>query len=144
MSLLDDTNLVTIKLYYTYKDSDSGNKLVVIKDEDIEGLLKDEEKSKSVEILDTQWKPLTWKEQNDVMQMASRDIDLTTGEKQFNFVVYRDAMVKKCFKKWNIKNNGMDIPITPENIDRLPSDIVLLLYQKFEKFIEYSGEELKK
>ncbi len=142
MSLLDSFELMEIKLYYKYAKIGSGKKLVILDDKKAEEMLKDEEKSKEVEVLETQWAMLNWKEQNEVMDASSQVIDSTTGEKQFNFLIYRDAIIKRCLKSWNITINEKPVPVSSEAIDKLPGPVVVEIYQKFEKYIEFDEEEL--
>ena len=143
MSLLDSPDLIEIKLYYKYSNKTSKRKiLVILEDKKAEELLKDEEKSKDIEVLETGWSLLTWKEQNEVMDLASRTTNAATGEKQFNFLSYRDAIIKRCLKTWNITMNEKPVPISSEAIDKLPGPVVINLYQKYENIIEYNEEEL--
>ena len=142
MSLLDSVDLMEIKLYYKYTKVGNGRKLVILDDNKAEEILKDEEKAKEVEVLETQWAMLNWKEQNEVMSASSKAIDPTTGEKQFNFLVYRDAIIKKCLKTWNLTMNEKPVPVTPDAIDKLPGPVVVSIYQKFERYIEFNEEEM--
>ena len=98
--------------------------------------MKDEEKSKEIETLITKWSTLTWKEQNEVMHLAAQPAG-PTGDRQFNFVNYRDAIIKRCLKEWNITANQKPVPVTPQSIDQLPGPVVTNLYQKFEKMLDY-------
>ena len=142
MSLLELDNFVEIKLYYMFKKVKATKKLFILEDIQAEKLLKNEEKKKDVGILNTKWKPLNWKEQNEVMDLSSQP-DPKTGENQFKFVVYRDCVVKRCLKEWDIKENGVIVPVTPARIDSLPADIVSTLFQKFEEINDYTEEQLK-
>jgi hypothetical protein len=144
MSLFDVNDLVTVKLYYTFKSVDSGKKLVILEDDKAEELLKDEEKKGEVEVIDSKWRNLNWKEQNEVTEASySRFSDPTTGERQFNFAAYRDAIIKRCLKEWNLTLNNNVVPVSAENIDRLPGLVVLALFQKFEDIASYNEEEVK-
>jgi len=142
MSLLDSFDLMEIKLYYKYVKVGNGRKLVILDDSKAEEMLKDEEKSKEIEVLETHWAMLNWKEQNEVMSASSKVVDPMTGEKQFNFLVYRDAIIKKCLKQWNITVNEQAVPVTPDAIDQLPGPVVVNIYEKFDKYIEFSEEEM--
>ena len=142
MSLLDQSgSLYEIKLYYKFLDVGGNKKLVVIEDEKAKKMLEDETKKKDIETLVTQWSNLTWKEQNEVSQLATRSTG-PAGQKEFSFVVYRDAIVKRCLKSWNITSNDKPVPVTPDAIDILPGDVVGKLYQKFEKILDYTEEDL--
>ena len=142
MSLLDGFDFMEIKLYYKYVKVGSGKKLVILEDSKAEEILKDEEKAKNIEVLTTQWTMLNWKEQNEVMNASSKAVDSATGEKQFNFLVYRDSIIKKCLKQWDIMMNEKLVPVTPDAIDKLPGPVVVNLYQKFERYIEFNEEEM--
>ena len=56
--------------------------------------------------------------------------------------LYRDSLVKKCLKEWNLTMQGNAVPVSPDNIDKLPGNIVSELYRKFEKIITYTEDEL--
>ena len=142
MSLLDSLDLMEIKLYYKYVKVGNGRKLVILDDKKAEEMLTDEVKAKEVEVLETQWAMLNRKEQNEVMNASSQAVDPMTGETQFNFLVYRDAIIKRCLKEWNLTMNEKPVPVTPGAIDKLPGPVVVDIYQKFEKYIEFSEEEL--
>ena len=142
MSLLDNLDLMEIKLYYKYVKVGNGKKLVILDEKKAEKMLTDEEKAKEVEVLETQWSIVNWKEQNEVMNMSSQAADPVTGEKQFNFLIYRDAIIKRCLRSWNLTMNEKPVPVTPEAIDKLPGPVVVSLYQKFEKYIEFDEEEM--
>jgi hypothetical protein len=142
MSLLDSHDLMEIKLYYKYAKVGNGKKLIILEDSKAEESLKDEEKAKEIEVMETQWSMLNWKEQNEVMNASSQVTDPMTGEKQFNFLIYRDAIIKRCLKAWNLTMNEKPVPVTEDAIDKLPGPVVVNIYQKFEKYIEFSEEEM--
>ena len=144
MSLLDQNDRIEINLYYKYAKVGTGKRLVILDEEKAKAQMADtdETKSKEVEVLETKWDLLTWKEQNEVMNISSQMINPQTGERQFNFLAYRDAIIKRCLKEWNITVNEKPIPVSPEAIDALPGPVVTNLYQQFEKLIDYSEQEL--
>ena len=142
MSLLD-ANFIEISLYYRYVATESGKRLVILDDVKAQEMMKgDVDNSKSIEQLKTKWTLLTWQEQNDVMNVSSQAVNQQTGERQFNFLAYRDAIVKKCLKEWNLTANEKPVPVSSEAINKLPGAIVTSLYQKFEGLIDYTEKEL--
>lgn len=141
MSLLD-SNFIEIDLYYKYATTDNGKRLVIVDDEKGKEAFKSDDKTKSIEILKTKWCLLTWQEQNDVMNTSSQTVNPQTGERQFNFLSYRDSVVKKCLKEWNLTINEKPVPVTKEAIDKLPGLVVTGLYQKFEKLVDYTDQEM--
>ena len=140
MSLLDSQNLIEIDLYYKQIDIGTGKRLVIV--DDVKGKEAVASDDKTVETLKTKWSLLTWKEQNEVMNLSSQTVNQQTGERQFNFLAYRDAMVKRCLREWNITINEKPVPVSPDAIDKLPGPVVTSLYQKFERLIDYSEKEL--
>ena len=142
MSLFD-ANLVEIKLYYTFKEKGNSKLLVVLKDEKAEKMLEDDGQKDKVELLTTNWSIMNWKEQNISVERAYSKSNNLTGEKIFDHISYRDSIIKSCLKQWDAKANGQPVPVTPEAIDRLPGDIVMGLYSKYEKTLDYTEEELK-
>jgi len=143
MSLLDVIDDIEIKLYYKYITVKGSKKLTIVENNKAEELLKDEKKSKEIEVLVTGWKMLTWKEQNEVTELSSQTINAQTGEKQFSYLIYRDSIVKKCLKTWNLTMNEKPVPVSDDMIDKLPGLVVYDLYEKFERVIDYNEEELK-
>lgn len=144
MSLLDQSNLIEINLYYKYVDADNGKKLVILDEKKGKEAFNSsiEDISKSVEILKTKWTVLNWKEQNEVMDLSFQMISPQTGERQFNFIGYRDAVIKRCLKEWDITSDKKPVPVTSDAIDSLPGPVVINLYQKFETLIDYTEQEL--
>ena len=143
MSLLDSPSDIEIKLYYKYITVKGSKKLAILENSKAEETLKDEEKAKEIETLVTGWRMLTWKEQNEVTNLSSQTVNSQTGEKQFNYVVYRDSIIKRCLKTWNLTMNERPVPVSEDAIDKLPGPVVFNLYEKFEQLIDYSEEELK-
>lgn len=142
MSLFD-VNLVEIKIYYTFKEKNNSKVLTVLTDKQAEEMLKDENKKDKIETLTTKWSIMNWKEQNSSADQAYSKSNPMTGEKVFNHVLYRDSIIKSCLKQWDIvTTNGQTVPVTQEAIDNLPGDIVMGLYAKYEKTLDYSEEEM--
>lgn len=143
MSLFDVNDLITVKLYYMIKEINGNKNLVILEDKKAEEMMKDEKKASKVEFVTTKWSKLSWKDQNDVSTLSYRDIDPITGESKFNFIVYRDSMIKKCLKEWDIKDGDNPVPVNAINIDRLPGEVVIVLYNKFNEATNLSEDEEK-
>lgn len=148
MSLLDENieDLIEIEVYYKLKQMGKGKKLVIIEDEKAKELLKDEEKKKEVEKISTKWRLMDWKEQNEISRKSVIMVpNQLTGAplRQFDPILYRDTVVKKCLKEWNLTKNGQSVPVSDELIDKLPSPIIMELHRKFEEVIDYTEEEVK-
>ena len=88
MSLLEVTDLTTIKLYYELKKTGEDQKLIILDDKKAQDLLLDPEEQERVEVLETKWSSLRWKDQNEIMAAANKNVDPISGERQFDFIVY--------------------------------------------------------
>ncbi len=150
MSLLDENieGLVEIELYYKFKKIKSGKKLLIIEDEKAKKLIKDGDKE--IEKILTKWKILNWEEQNKVSSKSVRfiqTIDPKTGQnierRQFDYVLYRDNIVKICLREWDLTINEKPVPVTPDLINKLPGPVIMELFNKFENVIDYTEEEIK-
>jgi len=138
-------NFINIRIYYTYIENDYGKKVAVIDDKKAEEMLEKEGEKEKIHILETKWKQLSWKEQNTIMNKSTQITDAATGQFNFNLYGYQDSRVKSCLKEWNLKDDkGTIVQVTPENIDRLPADIVSVLLEKYESAVSISKEEEKK
>ena len=97
----------------------------------------------NIECLRTLWKSISWREQNDITERASY-YNENEAMQDLNVWKFRDLRLKTCLVKWDLKDeNGAEIPLTPENVDRLPSDVVLTLLSKYEDAISISADEAK-
>jgi len=141
MSLFD-ANLVEIKLHYIFQEKNNTKVLMVLTDKKAEEMLNDENQKDRVESLTTHWSLMNWREQNSSVEQAFGKTNPSTGEKVFNHISYRDSIIKSCLKQWDITINGQAIPVTVEAIDKLPGDIVMGLYTKYEAMLDYSEEEM--
>jgi len=142
MSLFD-ANLIEIKLYYTFIEKGSSRILRVLKDDEAEKMLQNEEEKDKVEALTTKWSVMSWSEQNASVNYAYSKTNEITGEKIFDHVAYRDGIIKTCLREWDISVNGQPVPITADSINRLPGEVVMGLFQKYEGVLDYSEDELK-
>jgi hypothetical protein len=145
MSLFDD-EMILIPLYYMYGKTAYGQQLMILSKEDAEKMLEDPVEKDQVQILNTKWKQLTWKEDNDLMKRAERN-NPSTGEPDLDWANYQDQRVKTCLKWWDYKNNPEDpepIPVTHELIDKMQSLVVRSLLQKFDAALTVEPARLEK
>jgi hypothetical protein len=144
MSLLDNVvnqELINIKLYYMVKTTKSGKKTMVIEDDKAEEMLKNPDKAKLVEVIDTWWKSLSWGEQKNLETIAT-DVNPANGEKSFNAIKFRDAAIKRCLKKWNLTIADKPVEVSPDLIDQLPAEVIFGLYVRFNTAISYTEDEM--
>lgn len=100
--------------------------------------------NKQIHILNTKWKEITWKEQNDILAEC-RSMNQFTGLQDIDHLKFRDQRIKMCLKEWDLKDDaGNNVPCHPEIIEQLPFDVVFALVNKFDKLINLDEEEEKK
>lgn len=143
MSLLD-VDYIDIKIYYKIVRRNKIKKIHVIPKEEAEEAIKDPEKGKNIEVLQTKWLPeLNWKDEKEISK-SSIEIDPISGKRDIDVIEYRDGIIKHCLKDWNLLDSeGKKIPLISKNIDALPSEVVFALYQEYEENINYTEEEEK-
>lgn len=139
MSLLDFPILIPITVYY----KKNKNKIIIIEDSEAEEILKDPQKAQSIQKIETRWSVLNWRENNQVMESAYQVVNPQAGTRVYNFVSHRDAIIKRALKEWDQTINGQPVPVTPDLIDQIDADIILGLYDKYQKLTEESKEEEK-
>ena len=140
-SLLVD-NEIQINLYYTFKATKSGqNKAVVLKDEKAKEMMESEDDKEEVGMVETTWKVMSWKEQNDITKGST--IQTMEGQ-EIDWMSFRDKRLKTCLIGWNLKDKDeKPVILTHEAIDSLPSDIVNALLIKFDELTSLTGDEEK-
>ena len=145
MSLLKTQQTIHIPLYYMEKELQDGvTKTVILEDDDAKKMLEDEEKKDKVEVLNTNWKTLNWKEQNEITKKATI-YDQMSGMQDIDVFDFRDKRIKTCLVSWDLKDeSGRDVPVDPNVIDMLPSEVVLTLANKYDSLITLTKEDEKK
>lgn len=91
--------------------------------------------------LNTGWKALTWFEHNQIYYSCLRNAE--TGAGTLDVIAFRDMKLKSCLKSWDFQENGVDVPLTADVIDRLNSDVASELLSGFERVTEVGVNELK-
>jgi len=103
--------------------------------------------NKIINVLNTKWTRLNWKEWNQVYSASMRHRRIGSNEDQIEIdaITYRDLKLKKCLKWWNLTDNtGKEVPVTEQSIDQLVPEVAQKLLLDFEKVTEPSAEDLKK
>jgi len=138
-----NNKFVSIPVYYRYKDSSYGNvKFQVLSLE--EGQKAVQSNEKNIEVLNTKWKPRSWQVNNLIIQ-NSQTYNPQTGAEELDIIKYQDNLIKQCMISWDLKDEeGNDVPITPDNIDDLPLEIVRYLVSTYDRSNIMSSEERKK
>ena len=166
--------LVHIPLYYMEKEVKGYTKIIVLTDEKAKEILKEQEEAKKkktkkevkdvetiventkenieeqevetapVECLNTYWKSITWKEQNQITKMSQIPATAENTLIDIDYFRLRDLRIKMCLKKWDLKDeDGKEVAVTPDNLDSLPADVVYALIAKYDSFVTLTEDEAK-
>ena len=148
MSLIrKEPQKISIPLYYTEKTNAKGfTKIIVLEEKDALKKMETPEKKKLVQVLNTEWKTLNWKEQTEITKQSTVHGNMPDGsDTYFDYYKYRDLRIKKCLFNWDMKDEmGNPIPVNPQNIDILDPEVVSTLISKFDEITSISPEEEKK
>jgi len=154
MSLISKKEqLMHIPLYYIEKEVRGFTKIIILEEEKAKKMIaeqesKKEEKTKvKVECLNTFWKPLTWKEQNQITklcQVTGNNAEGTPSIIDIDYFKLRDLRIKMCLKKWDMKDEeGKAIEANPTNIDLLSADVVYALSARYDEAMNLTEDEIK-
>ncbi len=143
--LQEDGGAVDILLYYQIKvDKKYGvKKIIILEDEKAKKLLADEEKKDDIQVLNTKWKQVSWSMQNNIINQSQRK-DAVTGQLDIDWSKYRDTRIKKLLTDWDLTRKGRKEPVSDKAIDGLPAEIVLALFDRYEKATLVGEDELEK
>ena len=160
MSILSTVSqLVEIKLYYkNVKTSGGIDRIIVLSDKEgkiqfqnQEEIIKQKqtkqeeitEDDRKIEVLTTQWKVLSWGEQNKITKNSERYTP--EGIQDIDYYKFRDLRIKACLHSWDIKDaKGSVVPVSSEMIDMLPSTVVFALVGRYDTVTEGSQDEQEK
>lgn len=94
-----------------------------------------------IEVLNTTWKRMSWKEQNTIFSQSLR---IVGTESEIDALKYRDMKLKMCLKKWDAKDDeGSPIPLSTDTIDNLCPEVASELLRAFERVTEPSDDDQK-
>jgi hypothetical protein len=148
MSLIrKEPQKVKIPLSYIEKTNAKGFvRVIVLEEKDALKKLEDPEKKKEIQILNTEWKTLNWKEQTEITKQATNHGAMPDGsDTYFDYYKYRDLRLKRCLINWDLKDETNNpVPVSSQNVDLLPPDVVATLINKFDEITSISPEEEKK
>lgn len=145
MPLLTKDQRVHIPLYYIEKKTKGGTtKPVVLEEKKAKEMLEDPKQKDKVQILNTHWKVLNWRDQNSITNQAMF-YDEEQRSQDINPFKYRDLRIKSCLVAWDMKDEeGNDIEVNEENIDSLPAEIVFALVFAYDTLATIEDDEEKK
>jgi len=128
--------------YIEKKLASGGTSCVVVNNKEME-----ERYGAAVKQIHTQWIQPNWQETNDLIRKSTVP-DPYTGQRQMDWTIYRQSLLEKYMKSWDISIPGADgkdmvVPCIPENINRLDPAIASSLVEEFVNRTTISDDELK-
>jgi hypothetical protein len=136
-----EPTLMDIPCYYTYRKNEYGiQKLVILKETKAKKMLADDKKKDQVEVLNTKWKEPNWEEQNDIVTQCV-EISPVNNQKEVNWTIYRRLCINCLLVDWDLSLDGKKIPVSEEYIKRMPPEIILDIYEKFQKASNIEPDE---
>jgi len=141
-----EMELVSFPLFFQMKENKFGIKrLTVLEEEKAKKIMSDPKHN--VQVLNTKWKLASWEDQNKMMKQCQMTND-TTGQTEIDWGKYRDMRIKSLLVGWDITLGENDekekVAVTPEYIDKLPADLVLALYEKYNEMTQITDDEMGK
>lgn len=142
----DEPTTIDVKLYYIFTKTPSGQvRIKVLEDEEGKKKLEEQDpesvsEHEKVQVLNTKWRVATWLEQNNIIS-ETQSVDPMTQQVQADYTKYRDLRMKKLLYDWDLMYGDQKVPVTEEHIDRLPAEIGLALYDKFESAVSFDEED---
>ena len=96
-----------------------------------------------IKVVSTQWKTMTWKDQNDLLSKAisyaTKADGSTTGD--IDAIKYRDMKLKTNLKGWSLTDEeGKPVPVTNAVIDDLNPEFAREMLSSYEKVV---GEQVE-
>jgi hypothetical protein len=160
LSISPEQKLISIETYIVEKIKKTGNKIYYfIDDRDkleeyladgyvIEGnpIPEGHDPEKIIQRVITSWKIPTWGEHNYIISRSLKSMGEGKNRKyEVDPIRYREEKVKLLLKRWNlVDQNGHDLEVSSENIDKLPPLVAIQLLSDFEKITEPEDDEPKK
>lgn len=145
MSLLvGQEDLIPITLFYSSLKNKYGCTVVRVLDEKkAKEMLALPDASGKVKILNTKWRPQTWKDQN-LLFKNSTVYNPSTGSRDVDWSIFRHQQLVQCLVDWDIADDAnRPVPVTEDNINMLHASIANALSNKYAEVISLDEEEVK-
>ncbi len=96
-----------------------------------------------IKVISTQWKTMTWKDQNDLLSKsiayATKSDGSTVGD--IDAIKYRDMKLKSALQGWSLTDEeGKPVPITDQAIDNLHPAFAREISSSYDKVV---GEDVQ-
>ena len=143
---LDET--LDIPVYFKVVKNKYGIKRTEIPQEKALPLLEKPEEKDKIQVLNTKWKVLGWKKENDIWEKHQTVVNTVTGVKSTDGTKLQESRIKEALIGWDatkkVGDKDVVVPLTIENIEKLPPDIMRSLLTKYTEASSIGEEELGK
>jgi hypothetical protein len=137
----DQPQLITIPVYYRYKKNKFGHlKLETLSDEDAQKALENPEQKESIHVVNFQWRVPIWGDQNNIVKTCYQ-VNEFTGKREINWGAYRDQRISQFLFGWDVELNGQRLPVTEEFIRKMPPELMVESYDRFEKAVGFDPDD---
>ena len=138
---INEDDVIDVKIFYK-KSSHYKNRYEAYTDGEFSSLDLEEDVKESYDILNLQMRELTWGLYNDLQEIAM--VDTNSGERRFNYKIYRESRLLKLIKHWSAKDtNDKPIPVNNVSITHLSPSIAEAILRAYDSVSLVSEEEEK-
>ena len=135
------SNLIQFPIFYSCKKNKYDVEVInILAEDEAKKMLEDPNKKAEVNVLNTVWKQLNYKESSTLRDKVNH-FDPATNQIVLDWQGYRELQLKTCLVDWDDQENGVKTPI---NIDELHPSIAEAMLNKYDLVTNISGEEEKK
>jgi len=132
---ITDNDLIEVVLYH----KKSGHRYIAYTQKEFnDAKLKDEEKTKNSK-LNVKMFSLTWGMYNALQEEAM--VDNGSGDRQFNFKVYKENRLRKLIKEWDAKKDDKPVPVNEKSLSMLSPSIAEAILRAYDEESMLSDDE---
>ena len=66
---------------------------------------------------------------------------MVSNKSEVDWNKYRERRIKTLLADWDLSYNGSKVPVSESAIDRLPAEIVVKMYDKYESSVTIDEEQ---
>jgi len=137
-------DVVGVPLYYQIKKNKHGiSRIVILDNNKAEELMSKNDNEADVKVLNTKWRQARWGDQNTLVKQCQK-INAATGATEVDWTKFRDMRIKQLLVDWDITMHGKKVDVTVDAIDKLPAELVLGLYERYDAATSFDEAEMEK
>ena len=137
---------VDIPVYVVFRKNSYGiEKLTILEEEEYQKIMSDPDNKEKdeIEVVNSKWAIAGWGIQNKIVSV-SQERDPLSNKKEPNWSTYREQRIHNLLKDWDLDLGEGRVPVTAQYISQCPAEIMLAMFNKYEKVTGGDPEEEKK